>query len=1250
MSFNSNNEELALRISGDSSGGQKSARELAAELRAAQKDVDNLKASFQGLGAAAQPVFEQELTKAQQKVAGLQQELKQLPPVVDQTKKSFEGLAQSFSAAGTAMHSTGKLMTAAITAPLVGIAAASVKAAVDFETAFAGVRKTVSGTPAQLNELNKQFRDMALTTPMTAVGLAQIGEQAGQLGVNRAHIAEFTKTIVDISAATHLTADEASTSFAKLANVLKMPQEQFSNLGSAVVALGNFGASTEQEMLAMGQRISAAGATAGMTAPQVLGIANALASVGINAEAGGTAISRAINAITKDVATGSGHLQAFAKVAGVSAESFRKAWHDDAGAAFSQFMQGLAHVREQGGDQLVLMMDELGFKETRMRNAFMAAANAGDLMRDSIELGTKAFAENTEIVRASEERYKTAANQLKIFWNNVTDLGIELGNTLLPMMVHLVAIIKDDFLPLVRGLVDWFRNLSQPMKDVVLGVGALAVALGPTVYIGGSLAMALSNIITLIDRLSGAGGFGALITKAPRVAAAIRMIVAAATGGVGLVVGAAGVGVAAAGAYQSSIDNNDERRALIMATSDDPDAAAAGGRMLEEIYRKNIPTLPGLPSGFAATGPSAPATPFDRDLVRIPGESDSGGLLAQVAGLSAEDRARIDTLRASGLTPTQIAKETGLPANVVGLYVKQAKSGAAAGKKADKVESDWLSALMQADDARTHAAMKDVRQQMGYLRKPVLLRGVAPDASGNYAIDVSRTFGGMQRFDSQAFGGLGTMPSLGRRTDVTHRTFDIPEDLLTRMGIDSHAISGTIMAALTGGGHVSSSIGGLLGGSMTGKLMSGVAGQAITRGLSGVMGSTIGAAVGSIIPGLGTMVGSMIGPLMGKLGAVFTGGEQAKVVNPARDKWFSSMGGLSTLNTEVLAATGSTQLVQNVFNAKTANDFKTAIDAVTQAVGGYKQSLAQAGIEEENVAGRLRKIHEITPDLQAALDRAFNSTNAAEYRTALAGISGILDEQQAKQQELNSTLQKYGLSWTELGDKAKSAHLADTASDVAREFDVLVGAGVNVNHVMEKMGPTIRDFVKDAQTSGAEVPESFRRIIQTAIDAGEVFDKNGNKITDMKDLGLKFGDTMATTMKTVGDQISHLADVLEHTLGAAFTQVADTATTQFGRIPKNIDVNVNTYRSIYGGDGAETEGLPSFDRRPLERVIKPGLAMLHPGDVVGVPPAGMLSRGSVTVNLHVEGNVLTERELMDAVSQHLADTFMQVGGGLPVNH
>jgi len=394
---------------------------------------------------------------------------------------------------GSQISSTGTALTVGITAPLLAVGGLSAKAAIDFESAFAGVRKTVDATDEEFARLEQGIRDMAKRLPQSAVEIAGVAEAAGQLGIQVPNILRFSEVMVGLGTATNLSAEEAATALARLANITQMPQTQFDRLGSTVVALGNNLATTEADIVAMSLRIAGAGHTIGLTEAQILGLAGALSSVGIEAEAGGSAISRVMITMANAVHSGGEDLAAFAEVAGMTATDFADAFRTDPVSAIIAFVTGLQRIQQAGGN-VFETLDRLELGEIRVRDALLRLAGAGDILAGSVDLANQAWEENTALQKEVAARNETFAAQWAVFRNRITDVAIEFGQALMPAMLQLID-AAEPLLDLVVGLVDWFTRLPQPVQTTILGAFALAAALGPILFVGGKMVTTFGTLI-----------------------------------------------------------------------------------------------------------------------------------------------------------------------------------------------------------------------------------------------------------------------------------------------------------------------------------------------------------------------------------------------------------------------------------------------------------------------------------------------------------------------------------------------------------------------------------------------------------------------------------------------------------------------------------------------------------------------------------------------------------------------------------
>lgn len=486
-----------------------------------------------------------ELINAEVKLENYNKKLKEIENQLNNTGKRIEEFGTKVENIGSKIEGAGKKVSAFSGATAAAFVA-SAKSAIDFEDAFTGVEKTVDGTEQQMAELKQGIRDMAKEIPSTTTEISAVAEAAGQLGIKTENILSFSKAMIDLGNSTNLTADEAASQLAKFANITQMSQKDFDKLGSSIVDLGNNFATTEADIVNMAMRLAGAGHQVGMSEGQILGLATALSSVGIEAEMGGSAISKAMvkmqNAVeqsgdklnnvlsktgmslrdlellsannskdfkalcqsigmtsteVKQLITAGTNLEDFAAVSGMTAEQFKKAWKEDAAGALSEFIKGLGNAQDKG-ESAITMLSEMGLTEVRLRDSLLRAANAGTLFNDAIETGTKAWEDNTALTNEANKRYGTLKSQITIAMNKIKDLAITIGNKLMPYISKMIDGIEN--------VTKWFANLSDAQVNTIVKIGALVTAIGPLLTIFGKITSVAGGGIKAIGTFTQAIG------------------------------------------------------------------------------------------------------------------------------------------------------------------------------------------------------------------------------------------------------------------------------------------------------------------------------------------------------------------------------------------------------------------------------------------------------------------------------------------------------------------------------------------------------------------------------------------------------------------------------------------------------------------------------------------------------------------------------------------------------------------------
>ena len=479
------------KLEGQVKALQKTMQNSADAVSKATTDLNNAKAAVKDTEAEIRRLTEQ---------------LYRMQSAWTQAGESLTAISKKCETISKAMTKAGKSLTTHVTAPITALGTAAVKASIDYEYAFADVRKTVDATEEEYNALSDSVKKMSTEVAASAEEIAEVMSIAGQLGIENEHLAEFTRTMIDLGNSTNLVAADAASEAARFANIMGMSQGQFQNLGSALVDLGNNYATTESEILSMSMRLAGAGKQVGLSEAQILGFATALSSVGIEAQMGGSAFSKALVKMEVASATGGDALEDFAKVSGMTAKQFKALWDSDPAAAFQSFIVGLSKMDEEG-ESAIATLEEIGIKEVRLRDTLLRSTNATELFSRAQETANRAWRENAALTNEANKRYATTKSRLTNLKNTALMFARQIGDDLNPTIQQIIDKAGE--------LLQKFLSLDKTQRESIVKWAAFAAAVGPVVLVLGKVVGAVGTVTGALGKaFTAIGKFSASVSMA----------------------------------------------------------------------------------------------------------------------------------------------------------------------------------------------------------------------------------------------------------------------------------------------------------------------------------------------------------------------------------------------------------------------------------------------------------------------------------------------------------------------------------------------------------------------------------------------------------------------------------------------------------------------------------------------------------------------------------------------------------------
>ena len=224
-------------------------------------------------------------------VTELQAAIGRVDKAASDMKTSFKGVLNSAAWQGAAVGAAG----------IVAGLAMSTRAAIQFESAMADVRKVVNGvdTPEGMRAIRGEIFQLSRELPISQQGFAEMYAAAAQSGIARNELQQFSRDVAAVAVAFDMTAGEAGTAMAKIRTNLGISQKELMNLSDAMNHLSNNMASTGAQLVDFMRRSASQGKQAGLTAEQTAALGSAMIAAGAEAEVASTSFNNMVKALSR---------------------------------------------------------------------------------------------------------------------------------------------------------------------------------------------------------------------------------------------------------------------------------------------------------------------------------------------------------------------------------------------------------------------------------------------------------------------------------------------------------------------------------------------------------------------------------------------------------------------------------------------------------------------------------------------------------------------------------------------------------------------------------------------------------------------------------------------------------------------------------------------------------------------------------------------------------------------------------------
>lgn len=323
---------------------------------------------------------------------------------------------------------------AAVGTGLVMAGRKAVNAFAEMDAEMANVRKFTGLADDEVKELNEDFKKMDTRT--SREDLNKLAEEAGRLGKSsKEDVLGFVKAADQINVALDELGDGATLTLSKLTNIFgdeaRLGTERsLLAVGSVINDLSQNCTASAGDLAEFGKRMAGVGAQAGMTIPQIMAFAAVLDSQGQACEMSATALSQLIMNLFKEPSK-------IAKATGMDLDELNKALKRSTNEGLLMLLQQLKKLGNM--DVLAPVFKNMGENGARASQVLATLAGNVEMVKWQQEQATQSFEDATSVTNEFNVQNSTVEAELDKARKRVTELAIELGEKLMPVMKHVIS-------------------------------------------------------------------------------------------------------------------------------------------------------------------------------------------------------------------------------------------------------------------------------------------------------------------------------------------------------------------------------------------------------------------------------------------------------------------------------------------------------------------------------------------------------------------------------------------------------------------------------------------------------------------------------------------------------------------------------------------------------------------------------------------------------------------------------------------